>query len=156
MNLALLQAGLLVAVLSLTPAGARAAANPAPTPAAPPAEPPPPPKSVFTIDPQSGKDPFFPLSKRWSTNAVVKTNEFIPPPVPLFPDDIRCQGFSGTTDRPLVIINNKTVEKGERFELLLKGQRIRVQCVEIKLKNRSVVLEVNGITRELGLRTVLQ
>lgn len=145
---------LLIAALAFGLGGtpvARAASQPAP--ASPAAPPPPPPKSLFTFDPKTSKDPFFPKTDRFKRFAV-KTNDTELPPPPLFPEGIRYKGFSGTPGRPMAIINNKTVEKGERFELLINGQRIRIQCVEIK--DRSVVLEINGITKELKLRADLQ
>jgi hypothetical protein len=147
-------AALLVAVAVIGPGlpqSASAASPPATAPLA--IEPPTPPKSLFTFDPKTSKDPFFPKTSRFAT-LVVKTNEIELPPAPLFPEDIRFQGVSGTPAKPFAIVNNKTVEKGERFELILKGQRVRVQCVDIK--DKSVTLEINGITKELKLRTALQ
>jgi hypothetical protein len=150
MKSALTFAALLSASLPLTPPAARAeskadAVTTGPAPA---------PRSLFVIDPATSKDPFFPKSTRWVV--VTKTNE--PTAVVIqqfFPDEIRCQGFSGTAEKRLAIVNNKTVEKGDEFELTLKtGQRVRVHCIEVKEKG--VLLEINGITRELGLRPNLQ
>jgi hypothetical protein len=124
-----------------------------PAPAAPASQPVPPPKSIFSFDPKSSKDPFFPKTHRFES-LIVKSNDLPLPPPPLFPEEIRCQGFSGTPSRPMVIINNKTVEKGEAFDLLIKGQRVRVRCVDIL--DKRVVLEVNGVTKELKLRTNFQ
>lgn len=131
---------------------ARAASKDAPAPA--PVEPVPPPKSVFTFDAKTSKDPFFPKTRRFEVLVAKQTNDVVLPPPPLFPDGIRYQGSSGTHARPLAIINNKTVERGERFDLIINGQKVRVQCVDIK--DKSVVLEVNGITRELKLRAAFQ
>lgn len=133
------------------PAATWAASLPAPASSA--AQPPPPPKSVFTLDPKTIKDPFFPKTRRFEA-LHAKTNDVELPPAPLFPEEIHCKGFSGTPARPLVIINNKTVEKGERFDLLIKGQRVRVSCIDIL--DKRVVLEVNGVTKELKLRTTFQ
>ncbi len=133
------------------PVAARGASEPAP--ATPAAQPPPAPKSVFTFDPKTIKDPFFPKTRRFAA-LNVKTNEAELPPAPLFPEEIHCKGISGTPTRPLAIINNKTVEKGERFDLFINGQRVRVNCINIM--DKRVVLEINGVTKELKLRTTFQ
>jgi hypothetical protein len=152
MKSALTFAGLVLATLALASCTARAESKPAP--AAAPSEPSTSPRSVFVIDPTTSKDPFYPKSKRFEVIAP-KTNDAVIVYQPLFPEEIRCQGFSGTTDKRLAIVNNRTMEKGEEFDLTLKtGQRVHVRCLEVKEK--SVLLEVNGIARELGLRANLQ
>jgi hypothetical protein len=122
------------------------------TAAAVPAVAPAPARSLFIVDPSTSRDPFYPKSERFKA-VIPKTNDTAVVYVPTFPDDIRCQGFSGTPERRLAIVNNKTVEKGEKFDLLLRTGKVQVRCLEIKEK--TVVLEVNGITKELGLRPTL-
>lgn len=154
MKSALTFAGLLIATLALAPRAAHAASTPAPAPVPAPADPAPPLKSLFIIDPATSKDPFYPKSKRFVAVAP-RTNEAVVVYQPLFPDEIRCQGFSGTAEKRLAIVNNKTVEKGEKFDLTLRnGQRIEVHCLDVKEK--TVILEINGISKELGLRANLQ
>ena len=107
-------------------------------------------KSVFINDPSFGRDPFFPNSSRRPlapTNTVVEV--FTPPP-PVVPDDIFLKGVNILKDRRLAIVNNYTVAQGEEFELKLKGKIYRVRCVEVK--ERSAVIRVDGVNKELPLR----
>lgn len=106
-------------------------------------EPVPLPKSVFVDDANMGKDPFFPLSTRRGPQKVKDV-----PVIDTIPD-IALKGVSGAVTRRLAIINNKTFEVGEEGELKSKGQNVRIKCVEIKEK--SVVVRINGLERELFL-----
>lgn len=138
-----------LATVMLTPSALNAAGKPAS------ADAPPPPKSVFVIDPQFGKDPFFPKSDRLFKLLPKPEDPIVPPPAPTFPDEIRCQGISGTAARRIVIINGKSFEKHEKGDIRLSsGQTAKVTCVDIK--ETSVVLEVNGVTKELHLRATLK
>lgn len=108
------------------------------------------PKSVFINAPSFGRDPFFPNSGRRPlapTNTVV---EVIAPPTPTVPDDIFLKGVNILKDRRLAIVNNYTVAQGEEFELKLKGKTYRVRCVEVK--DRSAVIRIDGVNKELPLR----
>lgn len=142
-------------LLALAPAATHAAAKPAAAPE--PTPPPPPPKSVFLVDPKSGRDPFFPRSERLA-NLIPKATNDVPvatPPPPQFPDELRCQGFAAVGAKKLVIVNNRTVEAGEKFPVRLpNGQTIQVLCLEIR--DKSVVLEVNGIAKELHISSKLK
>ena len=107
-------------------------------------------KSVFINDPSFGRDPFFPNSSRRPlvvTNTVVQV--FTPSP-PTVPEDIFLKGVNILKDRRLAIVNNYTVAQGEEFELKLKGKIYRVRCVEVK--ERSAVIRVDGVNKELPLR----
>ena len=107
-------------------------------------------KSVFINDPSFGRDPFFPNSSRRPlvvTNAVV---EVYTPPPPSVPEDIFLKGVNILKDRRLAIVNNYTVAQGEEFELKLKGKIYRVRCVAVK--ERSAVISVDGVNKELLLR----
>jgi len=149
MNTAPLYPALLVAALALAPCGAHAAGQPAAgKPAAAPAPEAPPPRSVFVIDPQAGKDPFFPKSIRPFGRIPVRTNE-VAVTSSQFPDDIRVQGFSNQRDKLIVILNGKSIAKGEKIELHIRGQRVQVRCVD--LTEKAIVLEANGFTKELPL-----
>jgi hypothetical protein len=118
-----------------------------PSPIVPPSAP----KSVFNDDPSFGKDPFFPKSPR---------RKFVPkapdekPPDPTVPDFIKLQGISFSDGRKLAIINNHTVGEGEEFSLKVNGQTLKGQCVEIK--DKSVIVNSGGATKEIFLRTTLQ
>jgi hypothetical protein len=69
------------------------------------------------------------------------------------PDYIVLKGVSIVKDRKLAIINNYTVGEGEEFTLkrTSAGKPITVRCVAIK--DKSVVIEVDGVAKELLLRT---
>lgn len=154
MKTAPLYLALLVAALALAPGGARAAGKPAASkPAASkPAEPAqeaPPPRSVFVIDPQVGRDPFFPRSTGRLGRISVKTNDPVATVSSQFPDEIRCQGFSNQRDKIIVIVNGKSITKGEKIELNVRGLRVHVRCVDVTEK--TILLEANGITKELPL-----
>jgi len=111
------------------------------------------PKSVFTDDPQSGKDPFFPTStRRVFTSRVVPTNAG---PVTATFDPIKLltlKGISGTTALPLALINGTTVAQGETAEIRVGAQIIKIRCLSVR--EGSVLLELSGSkeVRELSLR----
>ncbi|HXI50598.1 MAG TPA: hypothetical protein VNH84_03820 [Candidatus Saccharimonadales bacterium] len=110
------------------------------------------PRSEFVDDREFGKDPFFPNSGR-RPKTVVRTVEpdVIRPSVPEF---LSLRGISRINEKKLAIINTYTVAEGEEFSLRSGTQTIRVKCVEIK--DRSVVVSVNGATKELALRAGFQ
>ena len=157
MNTALLFTGLLVAALALAPSDARAAraAGAAATagttgkPAATPAPEAPPPRSTFVIDSQFGKDPFFPKTTRLG-RAPARTNEVVTTNPSQFSDnDIRIAGFSNQRGRIIVILNGKSIEKGEKIDLNIRGQRLPVRCIDVT--ERTILLEINGVTKELNI-----
>jgi hypothetical protein len=117
----------------------------------PPPVPPTAPTSVFNDDPSFGKDPFFPKSPR---------RKFVPkapdekPPDPTVPDGIALRGISFSGGKKLAIINNHTVGEGEEFTLKLNGQLLKGQCVEIK--DKSVIINSGGATKEIFLRSTVQ
>ena len=109
------------------------------------------PKSIFNDDPSFGKDPFFPKSPR---------RKFVPkapdekPPDPTVSDFITLRGISFVEGKKLAIINTSTVGEGEEFSLKLNGQVLKGQCVEIKEK--SVIINSGGATKEIFLRHAVQ
>jgi hypothetical protein len=107
------------------------------------------PQSVFVIEPGFGKDPFFPNSTRIPKP---KTNDVVvpTPPSPTVPDEIVLKGVNLLKDRRYAIINNYTVAQGEEFPLKIKGTVHHVRCVEIK--DKSVIVSVKGVSKELTLR----
>lgn len=108
------------------------------------------PKSEFIDDVSFGKDPFFPHSSR-RPKTLVKTSD-VESARPNVPDFITLKGISVLKDKKLAIINNYTLGEGEEFTLKAVGQPLKVKCVEIKEK--SVIVSVNGATKELPLRSV--
>jgi hypothetical protein len=109
------------------------------------------PKSVFTDDPSFGKDPFFPKSPRRKFVAKAPDER---PPDPTVPEFITLRGISSVEGRKLAIINNYTVGEGEEFLLKHNGQPLKVQCLEIKEK--SVIINSSGATKEIFLRSAVQ
>lgn len=122
-----------------------AAPAPVVTPVPPRADDAAPTKSVFIDRPNFGRDPFFPASTR--RGQVIETNSVVEP-VANF-GNLALKGISGTVEKRLAIINNKTFEVGEEAELRINGQPVKVKCVEIREK--SVVISINGVSKELSL-----
>ena len=124
----------------------------APTPrapaAAPAAVPPEPVKSVFVDRPNFGRDPFFPNSSR--RGRVVQ--DAVVEPVANF-NNIFLKGISGSPEKRLAILNNKTFAAGEDGELRIGGHPTKIKIVEVREK--SVVISINGVTRELFLGSKL-
>jgi len=107
------------------------------------------PKSEFTDSIDFGKDPFFPKSAR-RPKVAIKTSD-IEVTRASVPDHIALKGISVLKDKKLAIINNYTLGEGEEFLLKHAGQSLKVKCVEIK--ERSVVISVDGATKELPMRS---
>jgi hypothetical protein len=108
------------------------------------------PVSLFVYDPGFGKDPFFPTSTRRPIQQVAKAPANTEVPRTAVPDFIILKGFSILREKKLAIINNRTVEEGEEFGLKHFNEIVTVRCVEIKEK--TVLIKVNGTTKELQLR----
>jgi hypothetical protein len=110
-------------------------------------------QSIFTDDPKFGKDPFFPKSGRRVVQVAV--------PVGTTPDlsmsaqnlaGLALKGISGSKDKRLALINNRTLQINEEGEFKINGHTLKLRCVEIREK--SVVISVDGFTetKELFLR----
>jgi hypothetical protein len=103
-------------------------------------------KSVFVDRPNFGRDPFFPNSPRRAR--IIETNSPVEPTANF--NNIALKGISGTPEKRLAILNNKTFEVGEEAELRISGHLTKVKCVEVREK--SVVISINGVTKELFLK----
>jgi hypothetical protein len=134
------------ALLTVVAAASFAAPKAAPTPSAAPVEVVPPPQSVFVDRPDFGRDPFFPKSPR-RRGAVTPTNSVVEP-VANF-GNLALKGISVSNEKRMAIINNKTFEVDEEAEVPVNGQRVRVKVTEIR--DKSVVITVNGVSKELFL-----
>jgi hypothetical protein len=110
------------------------------------------PKSAFIIpaSPQEGKDPFFPLSTRLLPSVVVSTNPQPAAAVVAVEIKLKLNGISGTSARPLAIINNRTFEANEESAVSTVSGPVRIRCLEIKPD--AVVVQVGGEQRILRLR----
>jgi len=104
------------------------------------------PKSVFVVPrtAQEGKDPFFPKSTRL---VVVATNQT--PVKAVTVGDLVLKILSGTPAAPLATINNRTFGVGEEAEVITPNGKALVRCLEIRLNDEVVVIEVGGERREL-------
>src|SRR5690242_20274266 len=79
------------------------------------------PLSVFDDARTAGKDPFFPNSRRRSieaTAAVTGATTDV--------SSLALQGISGTVQRPLAVINNRTFTTGEENEVTTASGRMRI------------------------------
>ena len=103
-------------------------------------------QSSFTIPStlNEGRDPFYPESTRF----LVKSVTPIPTPVDV-PVVLEFKGISGTPDRPLAIINNRTFAIGEEQEVNTSTGRIKLRLLEIDPKAMRVKVLARGETREL-------
>lgn len=107
-------------------------------------------KSTFMDDPNFGKDPFFPKSKRREPT-VVQTNAVVEISVP----ELLLKGISGSKERRLALIgtpngNSYTFGVGEAADMKIGNQPVPVRCVEIR--DKAVIISVRGQTKELRLR----
>jgi hypothetical protein len=135
--------GALLALAAAASFAAPKTAAPVPAPAS--VEVLPPPQSVFVDRPDFGRDPFFPKSTR---RGAVKSTNSVVEPVANF-GNLALKGISVNNERRLAIINNKTFEVGEEGEVRVNGQPVRVKVTEIR--DKSVVITVNGVSKELFL-----
>jgi len=89
---------------------------------------------------REGRDPFFPESARpyedvAATKHTVEASSFV------------IKGYSVEHGRAMVIINNHTFSLGDEGDVLTTSGRVHLRLTEIR--HASVVIEVNGSTREL-------
>jgi hypothetical protein len=68
-------------------------------------------------------------------------------PRPVWLNQLRLSGLSGTPHKRFAMINGTTLAKGETGAVRLDNRKVQVQCREIH--ENSVVLEVEGYTVEL-------
>jgi hypothetical protein len=108
------------------------------------------PQSVFMIpaQPSEGRDPFYPRTIRLRTASNTQTNRVSAPAVA----DLKLNGLSGTPERPLAVINGVTFGKGDENVVPLPTGRVRVLCIEVRLRDEAAVVEVAGERKELRLR----
>ena len=108
-------------------------------------------KSAFADEPGAGKDPFFPKSTR--------RNQRTPDAAQVTPlrilNSLFLKGISGTKDRKLALINNRTFEVGELGEFREGNQAIKIRVVEITDKSVLFTTEGSNDRKELRLRNGL-
>ena len=90
-----------------------------------------------------GHDPFYPKSTR-----------FIAKPTPepaVGPVVLELKGISGTPERPLAIINNRTFAIGEEQDVTTAQGKVKVRCLNIE--GMKVRVMAQGQTQDLLCRT---
>ena len=95
------------------------------------------PESVFNY--RAGKDPFFP-------SRVVTP---VPTPEPAKKEIMVLKGITGTPDRRVALINDRTFTKGETGELKVGTNTFPIRVIDILEK--SVTIQREGQTNELPL-----
>jgi hypothetical protein len=107
-------------------------------------------KSEFILPRKTtdGRDPFFPNSPRpYASEIVAKPAS----DSSVLDNEFSLNGVSGSPERPLAIINNTTFTTGEENEVIIKGKRIKIRCVEINMTVGTVLFEYGGARRQLKL-----
>lgn len=111
-------------------------------------------RSVFINDPNFGKDPFYPDSKRRQATPIKPTQSITPinaNPMGVIVEGLELKGISLGANKKLAIINNYTFAEGEERNVKVGNQAVKVRCISIQ--ERSATVMVNGRTRkELNLR----
>lgn len=95
-----------------------------------------------------GRDPFYPNSAR---PYGVETATTVSTETPVAEVEFVLKGISGTTDKPLAIINNTTFATGEENEVIFNSKRVKIRCFEINMANSTVLIDYAGIRRQLKL-----
>ncbi|MDB6066787.1 MAG: hypothetical protein JWR26_2995 [Pedosphaera sp.] len=102
------------------------------------------PLSIFNLTNGVVKDPFFPLSIR---QAVKSTNA-----APAFSaSSFVLKGLSGSSDRRLALINNRTLAAGEYAEITTSAGKIKIRCVEIRDSSVLIRTDAQSETIEVFL-----
>jgi hypothetical protein len=105
--------------------------------------------AIFDLTVKGIKDPFFPLTQRVPIPATTITTN-----APnISAASFQLKGLSGSLDRRLAMINNRTLAIGEASEVTTAGgNKINIRCVDIK--DSSVIIRVAGQAEpiELNLR----
>ena len=97
------------------------------------------PQSVFENSLASGKDPFFPNSRRRVVDTT-PTSANTKPTTDV--TSLFLQGLSHAAGRPLATINNQTFRPGESGEVVTPSGRVQIRCEEIRAD--SVLITVGG------------
>jgi len=94
-----------------------------------------------------GRDPFFPKSNRvYGMDPTPK-----PDTIPVPTAELTLKGISGTPEQPLAIINNMTFTAGEENDVTTRAGKIRIRCIEIKMSEGTVLVQVGGKSHALRL-----
>lgn len=107
-------------------------------------------RSVFVVPTTEteGRDPFFPDSSPQVAQAPTATPGQAAETTRAV--ELSLQGFSGSGEHRLAIINERSFSAGEQGIVSTGSGRIGIRCIE--LKTNSVIVEVGGERRELRFR----
>jgi hypothetical protein len=103
-------------------------------------------RSVFHNTPQSGRDPFFPDSRR----SLAQSVEAAPIRMPTI-SYLKLTGIRASTSRPMALINRTCIAPGEERDVAIvvtnamskaEIQKVSVRCMEIR--HDSVVIKIGG------------
>jgi hypothetical protein len=117
----------LVFASSLTSSGAGSA--PPSSPSALATNRPPVVKAVFAPDLPTGKDPFFPETRRRQSAAPSEAKNAAPLPGPI--EQLKLKGVSLANNRRLALINNQTLAEGETARIKVPAGSVDIQCLKI-------------------------
>ncbi len=132
-------------VFQVASTGPLQAAQAAPTPA--PAAGPPARTALFATDLASGKDPFFPESRRLSPGNSQKD----PAAVPVPGDQLKLKGIALGEKRRLALVNNQTLAEGEKASVKLGASSVAIQCLEIRERSAVILIVATREAKELFL-----
>lgn len=96
-----------------------------------------------------GRDPFFPKSTRFIVKPAISAPVTDPGPGPVV---LELKALSGTAERPLAIINNRTFAEGEEQDVNTTQGKVKVLCLQIDAPGMSVKVRARGETQQLDLR----
>jgi hypothetical protein len=107
------------------------------------------PKSVFFIDKEKGRDPFYPRNPRRGGGSVSPT----PDPVIKSVDElvdrfVVLRGITGQEGNRVALINNQTFKVGDSTDVRLGAGDQRLNLTLLKILERSVVFKAVGSDRE--------
>ena len=122
--------------------GAKTNTNPAPAQVAIP-------QSAFATEGATGKDPFFPNSRR----RIKRDDSGTKPPIRDFSNLLKLTGIAGGV-RPIATINNLTFAVGEEQEVKVEGGKVQIRGLEIREKSVVISVENQPQPVELKLRDV--
>lgn len=112
-------------------------------------------KSVFEVDPQKVKDPFFPTSKRVAVTPVVTNG--VPAQAPVKLELPALLSVTGISERSkMAIVNGAILEEGKKTEITVSvnglDQKLTVRCLSIAKGVVRLAVEGERSPIELRLR----
>jgi hypothetical protein len=107
------------------------------------------PRSVFVSESSVGKDPFNPRSVRRLPVARVTDKVPVAATVVDRSNLLNLRGVSGPAARRIALINNLTFVAGEEGSVRTTAGMLKIRVLEVLEKSVRVVIEGEGVAREL-------